>query len=374
MEKERNKGLNPLLLKLAPPVQISLANHPNWFAHSMGSGDAERFASSITPETIPEDVAKYFVAQLIRQKPNDEAELEEFHEWPQIESSTIESLSRENLSEIARQYLQGSKGFLKHEPSDSEDVLAEFGRAFQAVAEHRKEQSKKFLEKLGGSVTLDGLFGTKAVQSILKTQERIADMTKHARAFEIQPAHKLHIPPLPPNTDREILATLQYLSDSQNEQLDALLSQQQQQALQSDTLEAMNTSLVDLATGTATQASEAKRSARWAIFVAGLSCVIALSGIAQSYFQYKASVHNEGITRQETASLAESALRILESSVEQDRLGSNKTSSAIDRMTQEQSDIRLLIWGRPINELLEIERQQLKAIKETNYGEEAGKK
>lgn len=43
--------------------------------------------------------------------------------------------------------------------------------------------------------------------------------------------------------------------------------------------------------------------------------------------------------------------------------------TAIDRMTQEQSDIRLLII-----ELLEIERQQLKAIKETNYGEEAGKK
>lgn len=346
------------MLKMAPPVSIQLKGKSPWIAQSLATGTTERFCTEIDENDDSTEIARAFVAGLVRERPDDEPEKASLTKLPPLSAEAIRDLTDDELAEIARQYLAGSKAHIKSEIDQASTPLDQLKEVLLATAIARSQHNKEMLNKIKDSMSLKSLFGSSAIADLVRTQNSISAMQDHARGFEVHPVQRIEIPePLPiDTTGRDMLSALRDLAGSSNEQLNLLDSQREQQALQSETLADMNTSLVALAEGTAGQAAKAERSARWALIVAAGSCVITAGGVIQNYFQSKADTALQTSAIASEAASAETANRLLESSIKQQAATLTQAASSQAKNEADNEDLRQLL-----RDLLELQRQQQEA-------------
>lgn len=343
------------MLKMAPPVSIQLKDKSPWIAQSLATGTTEKFCAEIDENDDPTEVARAFVAGFVRERPGDELEKALLTKLPPLSAEAIRDLTEDELAEIAQQYLSGSATHIEQQIDPAAPPLDQLKKVLLARATARSERNKEMLDKIKDSASLKSLFGSSAIADLVKTQTSISAMQDHARGFEIYPNQRIEIPePLPiDTTGRDMLSALQDLAVSSNEQLNLLDSQREQQALQSETLANMNTSLVALAEGTAGQAAKAERSARWALIVAAASCAITAGGVIQNYYQSKSDAALQSNALATEAETSEAVIRLLESSINKQAATLTQAESSQEKNEADNEKLRRLL-----RDLLELQRQQ----------------
>lgn len=355
---KRKADLRTLILKMAPPVSIQLESKSPWIAQSLATGTTERWCAEIDDNDDPIEVARKFVAGLVRERPNDERDLASLTKLRPLSEEVIQELTVGELSEVARQYLVGSKAHIKSEMDQEATPLDQLRDVLLDTAKARTQHNQEMLNKIKDSTSLKSLFGSSAIADLVKTQNSISAMQDHARGFDIHPAHRIEtLTPLPVDTTGyDMLATLRDLAASSNEQSNLLNSQREQQALQSETLADMNTSLVALAEGTAGQAAKAERSARWALIVAAASFVITAGGVVQNYFQSEANIALQARVMASDAASAETTIRLLETSLKQQTATLAQAARSQAKNEADNAELRGLI-----RELIELQHRQQEA-------------
>lgn len=352
---KKKNDLRALTLRMAPPVPIQLEGQPAWIAQSMGTRATERHCTKIDENEEPAEVARKFVSGLVRERPNDELKQAALNDLPPLPAELVRNLTDDELSEIARQYLAGSTTQSESELDPAAQPLDQLKAVLLANAKAAYGRSKKLLDQIKNSTSLNSLFGSSAIADLLKTQTSISAMQEHARDFQVYPDHKYELPKLPPieTTGRDMLSALQDLAKSSNEQLPLLNSQREQQALQSETLANMNTSLVALAEGTASQAAKAKWNALWALIVAAASFAITAGGVFLNHSQSKLETELQTRAMNTDAKSAGALLQLIETSVDQQSAALDQAASSQAQNEADNQELRLLL-----RELLELQRQQ----------------
>lgn len=347
--------LERLILKRHPPVLIQLNGRPAWLAHSLDTGTTEHFCSEIDSNHDAAEVVRKFISKLVRQSPEVENPDILFSKLPNLTEDTVNGLSESDLEEVARQYIEGSSEIIKPEICKDYASVEQLKSIFLERARERANRNADLIKNITESTSLNSLFGPGVVADLANTQRSVSAMKDHIRNFDFYPSHKMLIPePIRINAaGADMLSALQELSESSIEQLDLLLSQRDHQALQSETLANMNTSLVSMVEGTAKQAYKAERSARWALIVAAVSLLISAADALHGYFKSEsdALILTDAISDHKKYN--ESIIRLLESSNQQ-------RAEALAQQTRNQAknDSSQEVLQQLMREIVEQERKR----------------
>lgn len=268
-----------------------------------------------------------FVEKLVHEGPEGEYEKINLEDVPALPSDTVAALTRDELEEIARQYVEGHKHLFRKHTENANSSIEQLKGVFVDKAGRVKERQGMFGE-IHETLT-KSLFGDRGYKDIVGTQKLIDEMQDYRSQSSLD-LIPIEMPSLEP-----------YQDTTQQDILDELRQQKGLQDFQSDILVSMNTSMVSMNKATANRAAAAEKEASQSFKVAMFSIGVATLSLAvTAYFSYKNDERSELAAIEQKAS-AEEVKRLIEAAsdqlikaTEQGQQGADETSALLAELVE----------------------------------------